>query len=137
MLKQVQKLIDLLFTTKTEQKHETVKAENTKLKRELAAARKENTILTKQHETSKEHGNLWKRKSADLQDKLSAALGHTTVLEGVLDESNKTIESLQLALELREKEETEGLQTYIDDLEAEIEEAVSLIQTYGLEMRKV
>ena len=76
------------------------------------------------------------KKSAALQDKLSASLGHVTVLEGVLEESNRTIEALNLAVELRDKEETEGLQNYIDELETEMDEAVELIQKYGLELRK-
>jgi hypothetical protein len=41
-----------------------------------------------------------------------------------------------LALELREKEENEGLHNYIDELETEMDEAVELIQKYGLELRK-
>ena len=80
--------------------------------------------------------SLWMKKSAALQDKLSASLGHVTVLEGVLEESNRTIEALNLAVELRDKEETEGLQNYIDELETEMDEAVELIQKYGLELRK-
>ena len=78
----------------------------------------------------------WMKKAASLQDKLSASQGHVTVLEDVLEESNRTIEALNLALELREKEETEGLQSYIDELEKEIDDAVELIQKYGLELRK-
>ena len=80
--------------------------------------------------------NLWMKKSATLQDKLSASLGHVKVLENVLVESNRTIDALNLALELREKEENEGLQNYIDELETEMDEAVELIQKYGLELRK-
>ena len=81
--------------------------------------------------------NLWMRKSAQLQDKLSKAQGEVTVLEEVLAESNKTIEALELAIELREVEEIEGLQSYIDDLEKEIDEAVELITKYGLQLRKM
>jgi len=92
--------------------------------------------LTMELSESVEHSNLWMKKSAILQDKLSASLGHVTVLEDVLVESNRTIEALNLALELREKEETSGLQNYIDELETEMDEAVELINKYGLELRK-
>ena len=103
--------------------------ELTTVQTELVNVKKELTAMTTQ-------SSLWMKKSAALQDKLSASLGHVTVLEGVLEESNKTIEALNLAIELREKEETEGLQSYIDELETEMNEAVELIQKYGLELRK-
>ena len=125
MLKTIQKLMGILFTCCSDHKHETtvVKPEATlKLKKELSMVRQEKSE--------------WMKKAASLQDKLSASQGHVTVLEDVLEESNRTIEALNLALELREKEETSGLQTYIDELETEIDEAVDLIQKYGLELRK-
>jgi len=103
--------------------------ELTTVKTELVNVKKELTAMTTQ-------SSLWMKKSAALQDKLSASLGHVTVLEGVLEESNRTIEALNLAVELRDKEETEGLQNYIDELETEMDEAVELIQKYGLELRK-
>ena len=159
MLKTIQKLMAVLFKPEAEHKHGVVVIPDAtiKLKKDLAEAKHTITELKKQATLDKnelseldkhvsgldvklsdsvEQANLWMRKSADLQDKLSASLGHVTVLEGVLVESNKTIEALNLAIELREKEETEGLQSYIDELETEIDEAVELIQKYGLEMRK-
>ena len=81
---------------------------------ELMKVKTELTDMTTQ-------SSLWMKKSAALQDKLSASLGHVTVLEGVLEESNRTIEALNLAVELRDKEETEGLQNYIDELETEMD----------------
>ena len=124
MLENIRTIIKMLFNSKEEHQHTVVvKPEATlKLKKELSTVRQEKSE--------------WMKKSAALQDKLSASQGHVTVLEGVLEESNRTIEALNLAIELREKEETEGLQTYIDELEKEIDEAVELIQKYGLELRK-
>ena len=112
-----------------EQKLLTLKEVSSVTSTELIQVRTELTDATTQ-------SNLWMKESATLQDKLSASLGHVTVLENVLEESNKTIEALTLAMELREKEETEGLHNYIDELEIEMEEAVGLIQKYGLELRK-
>ena len=159
MLENLRTIINALFKTmgwKVEHQHTVVvKPETTlKLKKELSAVRQEVSTLKKSNATeallasqalakatielsdSVAQSNLWMKKSASLQDNLSASQGHVTVLEGVLEESNRTIESLTLAIELREKEETEGLQNYIDELEKEIDEAVELIQKYGLELRK-
>ena len=160
MWKNLQTLMTMLFTNRKEHKHEVVvkpKVDVSNLQKKLAEAEQKlvnlkqdssiiNTTLTKvrtelgdatsQLQDATAQSNLWMKKSAALQDKLSASQGHVTVLEGVLEESNRTIESLTLAIELREKEETEGLQSYIDELETEIDEAVELIQKYGLELRK-
>ena len=153
MWKNLQTLMAILFTNRKEHKHEVVvkpKVDVSKLQKKLAEAEQKlvnlkqdsniiNTTLTKVRTELGDavaQSNLWMMKSAALQDKLSASQGHVTVLEGVLEESNRTIESLTLAIELREKEETEGLQSYIDELETEIDEAVELIQKYGLELRK-
>tara|TARA_Y100000310_G_scaffold33190_1_gene31381 strand:- start:60 stop:506 length:447 start_codon:yes stop_codon:yes gene_type:complete len=147
MLKMIQKMMVLIFKDK-EPKHEVtvVDEEKMRLRKDLATLK----IQLREYQEEVHTADLWMRKAEKLQDKLSvalgdtktfqekltAALGHTKVLEGVLEESNKTIEALNLAIELREKEETEGLQSYIDELEAEIEEAVGVIQKYGLELRK-
>ena len=153
MWKNLQTLMTMLFTNRKEHKHEVVvkpKVDVSNLQKKLAEAEQKlvnlkqdssiiNTTLTKVRTELGDavaQSNLWMKKSAALQDKLSASQGHVTVLEGVLEESNRTIESLTLAIELREKEETEGLQSYIDELETEIDEAVELIQKYGLELRK-
>ena len=152
MWKNLQTLMAILFTRGKEHKHEGTEPpiDVHKLQRKLGeveqkllALKKESNVtsidLMKVKTELKDataQSNLWMKKSATLQDKLSASLGHVTVLEGVLEESNRTIESLTLAIELREKEETEGLQNYIDKLEKEIDEAVELIQKYGLELRK-
>ena len=162
MWKNLQALVAILFRHREEHKHEVVvqpDAHNLlKLKKELSAAKHEHfqevsTLkrananeallasqaldkVTMELSESVAQFNLWMKKSASLQDKLSASQGHVTVLEGVLEESNRTIESLTLAIDLREKEETEGLQNYIDELETEMDEAVELIQKYGLELRK-
>ena len=156
MLENIRTIIKMLFNSKEEHQHTVVvKPETTlKLKKELSAVRQEVSTLKQSNATeallasqalakvtielsdSVAQSNLWMKKSASLQDNLSASQGHVTVLEGVLEESNRTIEALNLAIELREKEETEGLQTYIDELEKEIDEAVELIQKYGLELRK-
>ena len=76
------------------------------------------------------------QKSATLQDKLSASQNHVKVLDGVLEESNKTIEALELALSQQETEKAEGLQSYIEELEAEMEEAITLINSYGVKLGK-
>ena len=152
MWKNLQTLMAILFTRGKEHKHEGTEPpiDVHKLQRKLGeveqkllALKKESNVtsidLMKVKTELKDataQSNLWMKKSATLQDKLSASLGHVTVLEGVLEESNKTIEALNLAIELREKEETEGLQSYIDELETEMNEAVELIQKYGLELRK-
>ena len=152
MWKNIQTLMAILWTRGKEHKHEVHEKpiDIPKLRSKLGEA-EQKLISLKQtsNATSIElmkvkteltdmttQSNLWMKKSATLQDKLSASLGHVTVLEGVLEESNKTIEALNLAIELREKEETEGLQSYIDELETEMNEAVELIQKYGLELRK-
>ena len=152
MWKNLQTLMAILFTRGKEHKHEGTEPpiDVHKLQRKLGeveqkllALKKESNVtsidLMKVKTELKDataQSNLWMKKSATLQDKLSASLGHVTVLEGVLEESNKTIEALNLAIELRENEETEGLQSYIDELETEMDEAVELIQKYGLELRK-
>ena len=138
MLENIRTIIKLLFNSKKEHQHIlVVKPDVTlKLKKELSEAKKKLSVANIQLSDSVAQSNLWMRKSAALQDKFSASQGHVTVLEDVLEESNRTIEALNLAIELREKEETEGLQTYIDELEKEIDEAVELIQKYGLELRK-
>jgi len=138
MLEKIQKIIHVLFNTEVEHQHTVVvKPDVTlKLKKELSEARKKLSVANIQLSDSVAQSNLWMRKSAAVQDKLSASQGHVTVLEDVLQESNRTIEALNAALELQEKEKTSGLQTYIDELEKEIDEAVELIQKYGLELRK-
>ena len=137
MLKAFQNIMALLFKTEKEHKHDIIDQEKVKLQRKLTASQRDYAALTARHDDVTEQMKLWIRQSEQLQDKLSAALAHVKVLEGVLIESNITIESLQLSLDLREKEETEGLQNYIDELETEIAEAVELIHQYGLQMRKV
>ena len=145
MLKTLQRLKTLIFNAASsylyrpekEHTHKVVDHEKVKLKRDLLTAQTDYNTLTQQHETVKDQMNLWMEKSSQLQEKLCAALGHTTVLEGVLEESNKTIEALNLAIDLREKEELEGLQNYIDELETEMDEAVDLITKYGLQLRKM
>ena len=138
MLENIRTIIKLLFNSKKEHQHIlVVKPDVTlKLKKELSEAKKKLSIVNIQLSDMVAQSNLWMKKSAILQDKLSASLGHVTVLEDVLVESNRTIEALNLALELREKEETSGLQNYIDELETEMDEAVELINKYGLELRK-
>ena len=157
MWKNLQTLMTMLFTNRKEHKHEVVVKPDGPLKlkfdalvKELSEVRqgistlKAEALLASQAlakitielSDSIAQSNLWMKKSASLQDNLSASQGHVTVLEGVLEESNRTIEALNLAIELREKEETEGLQSYIDELEKEIDDAVELIQKYGLELRK-
>ena len=131
MWKNLRALMAILWTHGKEHKHEVQEKsiDIPTLRRKLAEA--EQKILD-----AIAQSNLWMKKSAILQDKLSASLGHVKVLENVLVESNRTIDALNLALELREKEENEGLQNYIDELETEMDEAVELIQKYGLELRK-
>jgi len=138
MLENIRTIIKLLFNSKKEHQHIlVVKPDVTlKLKKELSEAKKKLSIVNIQLSDMVAQSNLWMKKSAILQDKLSASLGHVTVLEDVLVESNRTIDALNLALELREKEENEGLQNYIDELETEMDEAVELINKYGLELRK-
>ena len=152
MWKNLRTLMAILWAHGKEHKHEVQEKsiDIPKLRRKLAEV--EQKLLNVKQEssvTSTElikvrtelrdaiaQSNLWMKKSAILQDKLSASLGHVKVLENVLVESNRTIDALNLALELREKEENEGLQNYIDELETEMDEAVELIQKYGLELRK-
>jgi len=152
MWKNLRTLMAILWAHGKEHKHE-VKEKSIDiptLRRKLAEAEQKllnvkqessvtNTELIKVRTELRDaiaQSNLWMKKSAILQDKLSASLGHVKVLENVLVESNRTIDALNLALELREKEENEGLQNYIDELETEMDEAVELIQKYGLELRK-
>ena len=152
MWKNLRALMAILWTHGKEHKHEVQEKsiDIPKLRRKLAEAEQKllnvkqessvtNTELIKVRTELRDaiaQSNLWMKKSAILQDKLSASLGHVKVLENVLVESNRTIDALNLALELREKEENEGLQNYIDELETEMDEAVELIQKYGLELRK-
>ena len=126
MLENIRTIIKLLFNSKKEHQHIlVVKPDVTlKLKKELSEAKKKLSIVNIQLSDMVAQSNLWMKKSAILQDKLSASLGHVKVLENVLVESNRTIDALNLALELREKEENEGLQNYIDELETEMDEAV-------------
>ena len=137
MLQSIQKLMALLFKQEKEHVHEVGDPEKDKLKKDLKKSHNDYALLNKQKMEVDEQMNLWMRKASQLQDKLSASIGEVTVLEEVLVESNKKVEALELALELREVEEVEGLQNYIDELEAEIDEAVELITKYGLQLRKM
>ena len=128
----------LLFNDKKSHPQElTVKPDETRrLKRELSEAQHALLGTRKQIQTLTEQSNLWMKKAATLQDKLTASQAHVKVLDGVLEESNRTIEALQLALDQQEVEKAEGLQSYINELEAEIDEAIVLINSYGLKIGK-
>ena len=128
----------LLFNDKKSHPQElTVKPDETRrLKRELSEAQHALFGTRKQIQTLTEQSNLWMKKAATLQDKLTASQDHVKVLDGVLEESNRTIEALQLALDQQEVEKAEGLQSYINELEAEIDEAIVLINSYGLKIGK-
>jgi biopolymer transport protein ExbB/TolQ len=138
MLKTIRQLLVTLLKVETVHKQEVVvKPDMTlKLQRELSESQQKVLGLNRRLKDSVDQSSLWMKKSAILQDKLSASQGHVKVLEGVLEESNKTIEALNLAIELQDAEETEGLQRYINELETEIDDAVALITKYGLQMRK-
>jgi len=138
MLQQLQNLMALLFKEKKPRKQELlIKPDETrKLKSELSEAQHALLGAKKQIQNFTEQANLWMKKAATLQDKLTASEAHVKVLTGVLDESNRTIEALQLALEQQEVEKTEGLQSYINELEAEMDEAIVLINSYGLKIGK-
>jgi hypothetical protein len=138
MLKTIRQLLATLLKVETKHKQEVVvKPDITlRLQRELSEAQQKVLGLNRRLKDSIDYSSLWMKKSAMIQDKLIASQGHVKVLDGVLAESNKTIEALNLAIELRDAEETEGLQTYIDELETEIDEAVDLITQYGLKLRK-
>ena len=138
MFQQIQKLMALLFNDKKSHPQElTVKPDETRrLKRELSEAQHALLGTRKQIQTLTEQSNLWMKKAATLQDKLTASQDHVKVLDGVLEESNRTIEALQLALDQQEVEKAEGLQSYINELEAEIDEAIVLINSYGLKIGK-
>jgi len=138
MLNTIRQLLATLLKVETKHKQEVVvKPDITlRLQRELSEAQQKVLGLNRRLKDSIDYSSLWMKKSAMIQDKLIASQGHVKVLDGVLAESNKTIEALNLAIELRDAEETEGLQTYIDELETEIDEAVDLITQYGLKLRK-
>ena len=138
MLNTIRQLLIAVLKIETEHKQEIiVKPDMTlKLQRELSESQQKVLGLNRRLKDSVDQSSLWMKKCAILQDKLSASQGHVTVLDGVLEESNRTIEALQLALEQQEQEKAEGLQSYIDELEKEIDEAVDLITQYGLKMRK-
>ena len=139
MLKLISKLVPLLFKndSKTHPQELTVKPDETRrLKRELSESQHALLGARKQIQNITEQSNLWMQKSATLQDKLSASQNHVKVLDGVLEESNKTIEALELALSQQETEKAEGLQSYINELEAEMDEAIELINSYGIKMGK-
>ena len=130
MLKLIQKIMGLLVKDEEHTHEAVVDEEKIQLKKDLVIARKNEKDAAHQ-------ADLWRRKSAQLQDKLSTAQGEITVLEEAVAEATRKVEALELALELREVEEVEGLQTYIDDLEKEIDEAIELITKYGLQLRKM
>jgi hypothetical protein len=138
MLKRIRQLLVHLFKAEPTHKQEVVvKPDVTfKLQRDLSEAQQQVLGLNRRLKDSIGQSSLWMKKAAILQKKLSASQERELVLDGVLEESNKTIEALNLAIELHDAEETEGLQTHIDELETEIDEAVELIQKYGLAMRK-
>jgi len=138
MFKSIQQFMAFLFDTKKTHKQElTVKPDETRrLKRELSEAQHALLGTQKKIQTITEQANLWMKKAATIQDKLTASEDHVKVLNGVLEESNRTIEALQLALEQQEQEKAEGLQSYINELEAEIDEAIVLINSYGLKIGK-
>ena len=138
MLKTIRQLLIAVLKIETVHKQEiVVKPDVTfQLKRDLSEAQQQILGLNRRLKDSVGQCSLWMKKCAALQDKLNASQGHVTVLDGVLEESNRTIEALQLALEQQEQEKTEGLQSYINELETEIDEAVDLITQYGLKMRK-
>ena len=138
MLKTLQNMMAFLFDSgKSHEQTLVIKPDETrKLKSELSEAQHALLGARKKIQTVTEQADLWMKKSAMLQDKLTASQGHVKVLDGVLEESNRTIEALQLSLEQQEHEKAEGLQSYIDELEAEMEEAITLINSYGVKIRK-
>ena len=80
MLQTIQKLMTVLFKTEKTHTHTIVNLEKDKLKKDLNAARRENVALDKKNTEIKDHMNLWMRKAAQLQEKLSASQGEVVVL---------------------------------------------------------
>lgn len=145
MLKAIQNLMALLFKSSSK------------------AASKEKVLLDTISTLKKEE--LYSRtRTQDVEHKLWEAQGFITLLETSLEESTRTINALNLVIDMNEtgvlKEHEEKLllvkkeltdkveevnlwmqkatrlQSNVDELEVEIDASVELIQTFGVSLRK-
>jgi len=145
MLKSIQNLMALLFNSSSK------------------AASKEKVLLDTINTLKKEE--LYSRtRTQDVEHKLWEAQGFITLLETSLEESTRTINALNLAIDMHEtgmlKEHEEKLllvkkeltdkveevnlwmqkatrlQSNVDELEVEIDASVELIQNFGVSLRK-
>jgi hypothetical protein len=145
MLKAIQNLMALLFNSSSK------------------AASKEKVLLDTINTLKKEE--LYSRtRTQDVEHKLWEAQGFITLLETSLEESTRTINALNLVIDMNEtgvlKEHEEKLllvkkeltdkveevnlwmqkatrlQSNVDELEVEIDASVELIQTFGVSLRK-
>jgi hypothetical protein len=145
MLKSIQNLMALLFNSSSK------------------AASKEKVLLDTINTLKKEE--LYSRtRTQDVEHKLWEAQGFITLLETSLEESTRTINALNLVIDMNEtgvlKEHEEKLllvkkeltdkveevnlwmqkatrlQSNVDELEVEIDASVELIQTFGVSLRK-
>ena len=85
-----------------------------------------------------------KIKVTDLEQEITCAnkrmaglTAKSDIAHEALDESNRTIEALEIALEMNKQEDNADLKQYIKDLELEQERTLELIEQYSEEMKKI
>jgi len=69
--------------------------------------------------------------------RMAGLAAKSDIADEALEESNRTIEALEIALEMNKAESSSDLKQYIIDLELEQERTLELIEQYSEEMKKV
>ena len=69
--------------------------------------------------------------------RMAGLTAKSDIAHEALDESNRTIEALEIALEMNKQEDNADLKQYIKDLELEQERTLELIEQYSEEMKKI
>ena len=69
--------------------------------------------------------------------RMAGLTAKSDIADEALEESNRTIEALEIALEMTKVEDNADLKQYITDLELEQKRTLELIEQYSEEMKKV
>ena len=69
--------------------------------------------------------------------RMAGLTAKSDIAHEALDESNRTIEALEIALEMNKQEDNADLKQYIKDLELEQERTLELIEQYSEDMKKI
>ena len=69
--------------------------------------------------------------------RMAGLTAKSDIAHEALDESNRTIEALEIALEMNKQETNADLHQYVKELELEQERTLELIEQYSEEMKKI